>query len=110
MTLEPKSTDDEPASKPVDDAPSKPSDETEPAIALPSPIDASSAAGSDPPTSAPYVVSSAPYVPSRAQTVSPNARLIPNRSLDDSDFGWGDPGDSNDDRLVDERPPHWSES
>jgi len=117
MTLEPKSTDDEPASKPIDDPPSKSFDETEPASTLRSRINASSAAGSDLPASGPSVASRArrvpsraPSIPSRAETVSPNARLIPNRSHDDSDVGWGDSADSNDDRLLAERPPHWSEN
>lgn len=34
--------------------------------------------------------------------------LIPGRSADDSDSGWGDDrGDSNDDRLLRDVPPHW---
>jgi hypothetical protein len=34
--------------------------------------------------------------------------LIPGRSADDSDAGWGDDrGDSNDDRLLRDVPPHW---
>jgi hypothetical protein len=34
--------------------------------------------------------------------------ILPDRSADDSDTGWGDPrrGD-NDERLLAERPPHW---
>jgi hypothetical protein len=34
--------------------------------------------------------------------------LIPGRSADDSDAGWGDDrSDSNDDRLLRDVPPHW---
>lgn len=34
--------------------------------------------------------------------------LIPSRSADDSDTGWGDDrSDSNDDRLLRDVPPHW---
>ncbi|QZN87723.1 hypothetical protein [Cellulomonas sp. C5510] len=34
--------------------------------------------------------------------------LIPGRSADDSDSGWGDDrSDSNDDRLLRDVPPHW---
>jgi hypothetical protein len=41
----------------------------------------------------------------RAQDDAP---LIPNRSADDSDTGWGDrDADSNDDRLLRDVPPHW---
>ncbi|MNT75153.1 hypothetical protein D3C72_2140260 [compost metagenome] len=29
------------------------------------------------------------------------------RSADDSDRGWGDGADTNDDRLARDRPPHW---
>ena len=33
---------------------------------------------------------------------------LPRRSLDDSDLGWGDRADdSNDERLQQNRPPHW---
>ncbi len=33
---------------------------------------------------------------------------VPGRSLDDSDLGWGDRADdSNDERLRQNRPPHW---
>lgn len=34
--------------------------------------------------------------------------VVPRRSVDDSDVGWGDrePG-SNDDRLSQDKPPHW---
>lgn len=34
--------------------------------------------------------------------------VLPQRSKDDDDRGWGDdPGDDNDERLRRERPPHW---
>lgn len=37
-----------------------------------------------------------------------DAPLLPTRSADDSDTGWGDHDDgSNDDRLTREVPPHW---
>ena len=29
------------------------------------------------------------------------------QSSDDTDRGWGEPTDSNDDRLLEDRPPHW---
>jgi hypothetical protein len=29
------------------------------------------------------------------------------RSWEDSDAAWGDSPDSNDDRLHEDRPPHW---
>lgn len=33
--------------------------------------------------------------------------LLPEQTRDDLDRGWGDRATSNDDRLIDERPPHW---
>lgn len=37
-----------------------------------------------------------------------DAPVIPGRSADDSDTGWGDErSDSNDDRLLRDVPPHW---
>ncbi|MBF9131292.1 hypothetical protein I0C86_20340 [Plantactinospora sp. S1510] len=34
-------------------------------------------------------------------------RVLPDQSVDDTDRGWGELSDSNDDRLLAERPPHW---
>jgi hypothetical protein len=33
--------------------------------------------------------------------------LLPDQTQDDTDRGWGERGDSNDDRLLEDRPPHW---
>ena len=33
--------------------------------------------------------------------------VLPEQSVDDTDRGWGERADSNDDRLVADRPPHW---
>ena len=33
--------------------------------------------------------------------------LIPDRSADDSDTGWHESSDSNDERLRRDVPPHW---
>jgi hypothetical protein len=33
--------------------------------------------------------------------------LIPDRSVDDSDTGWHEGSDSNDERLLRDVPPHW---
>ncbi|CAN5198232.1 hypothetical protein BH11ACT1_BH11ACT1_05960 [soil metagenome] len=33
--------------------------------------------------------------------------LIPDRSADDSDTGWHEGSDSNDERLLRDVPPHW---
>lgn len=38
----------------------------------------------------------------------PDVPLIPTRSADDSDTGWGERSDdANDDRLLRDVPPHW---
>ncbi len=33
--------------------------------------------------------------------------LLPEQTGDDTDRGWGERSRSNDDRLLDDRPPHW---
>jgi hypothetical protein len=33
--------------------------------------------------------------------------VLPAQTSDDTDFGWGERPDSNENRLLDERPPHW---
>jgi len=33
--------------------------------------------------------------------------VLPDQSTDDTDPGWGERSTSNDDRLLEERPPHW---
>ncbi|MEJ3743198.1 hypothetical protein WEI85_07920 [Actinomycetes bacterium KLBMP 9797] len=33
--------------------------------------------------------------------------VLPDQTRDDTDRGWGEWRSSNDDRLLDERPPHW---
>jgi hypothetical protein len=35
------------------------------------------------------------------------AAVLPEQTRDDTHAGWGERPDSNDDRLLDERPPHW---
>ncbi len=42
-----------------------------------------------------------------AAPVRDDAPLLPDRSADDSDTGWGEGPDSNDDRLLRDVPPHW---
>ncbi|AVT30118.1 hypothetical protein C6361_12100 [Plantactinospora sp. BC1] len=34
-------------------------------------------------------------------------RMPPEQSVDDTDRGWGERPDSNDERLLADRPPHW---
>lgn len=36
-----------------------------------------------------------------------DAPVLPDQTNDDTDRGWGERSYSNDDRLLDERPPHW---
>ena len=33
--------------------------------------------------------------------------VLPEQTRDDTDRGWGEHADSNDDRLLADRPPHW---
>jgi hypothetical protein len=33
--------------------------------------------------------------------------VLPEQTADDTDLGWGERPGSNDDRLLEERPPHW---
>ena len=33
--------------------------------------------------------------------------ILPDQTRDDTDAGWGEPHQSNDDRLLGDRPPHW---
>jgi hypothetical protein len=35
--------------------------------------------------------------------------VLPDATSDETDEGWGEGDDSNDERLADERPPHWDE-
>ncbi|GLH95562.1 hypothetical protein [Phytohabitans aurantiacus] len=34
--------------------------------------------------------------------------VLPDQTRDDTDRGWGERSYSNDDRLIEDRPPHWS--
>jgi hypothetical protein len=38
---------------------------------------------------------------------SEEAAVLPDQTRDDTERGWGEPDYSNDDRLLDDRPPHW---
>ncbi|MGV8978080.1 MAG: hypothetical protein ACOH17_08540 [Cellulomonas sp.] len=42
-----------------------------------------------------------------AHRVVDDSPLIPDRSADDSDTGWHEGPDSNDERLLRDVPPHW---
>lgn len=33
--------------------------------------------------------------------------VLPDQTRDDTDAGWGERADVNDERLLQERPPHW---
>ena len=39
--------------------------------------------------------------------LSDDAPLLPGSTRDDTDEGWGEEPGSNDDRLLEDRPPHW---
>ncbi len=77
-----------------------------------SPTAAESAEGSDrtPVTRVPATTATATatdHPAPRAAPVRDDAPLLPSRSADDSDTGWGEGPDSNDDRLLRDVPPHW---
>jgi hypothetical protein len=57
-----------------------------------------------------------PGLPAAAGPSEPAAQpvaaepVLPEQTVDDTDAGWGEGGDrgsGNDQRLLDERPPHW---
>lgn len=33
--------------------------------------------------------------------------ILPDQTSDDTDAGWGEAVRTNDDRLLEDRPPHW---
>lgn len=33
--------------------------------------------------------------------------VLPEQTADDTDRGWGERESGNDDRLIEDRPPHW---
>jgi hypothetical protein len=35
--------------------------------------------------------------------------VLPEQTRDDTDAGWGDRHSGNDERLIEERPPHWGD-
>jgi hypothetical protein len=38
---------------------------------------------------------------------SEEAVILPDQTRDDTGRGWGERDDDNDDRLLEDRPPHW---
>lgn len=43
----------------------------------------------------------------REVDLSDDLPVLPDQTTDDTDYGWGEQRFDNDDRLRDERPPHW---
>ena len=33
--------------------------------------------------------------------------ILPDESVDETEEGWNEESDSNDERLLEDRPPHW---
>src|SRR4029453_3829816 len=33
--------------------------------------------------------------------------ILPDQTRNDTEVGWGERGDNNDERLLEDRPPHW---
>ena len=50
-----------------------------------------------------------PYGPDEEREVplDDGGPVLPEQTRDDTDEGWGEHRSGNDDRLLDERPPHW---
>ena len=49
-----------------------------------------------------------PDTPVSTAPASPTAPILPAQSREDTDVGWGDYADRDDnDRLMRDRPPHW---
>ncbi|GIF24351.1 hypothetical protein BJ973_007829 [Actinoplanes tereljensis] len=38
---------------------------------------------------------------------SEEAAILPDQTRDDTGVGWGERSDDNDERLLEDRPPHW---
>jgi hypothetical protein len=53
------------------------------------------------------VTSQVPTDDDRTVVFDDDAPVLPDQTRDDTDTGWGDRSDSNDDRLREDRPPHW---
>ena len=43
----------------------------------------------------------------RIVDLSDDDPVLPEATTDDTDRGWGERPGSNDDRLLEDRPPHW---
>jgi hypothetical protein len=43
----------------------------------------------------------------RVVDLSDDDPILPESTVDDTDGGWGELSGGNDERLLDERPPHW---
>ena len=43
----------------------------------------------------------------RVVDFSDDEPVLPTSTRDDTDEGWGEPSRRNDERLLEERPPHW---
>jgi hypothetical protein len=43
----------------------------------------------------------------RVVELDDDAPVLPDQTRDDTDSGWGERTDDNDDRLLADRPPHW---
>jgi hypothetical protein len=47
------------------------------------------------------------YGPDEEREVHLDEEVLPQQTRDDTDQGWGERPTSNDDRLLEDRPPHW---
>jgi hypothetical protein len=47
------------------------------------------------------------YCSDEEREVAFDEDALPDQTRDDTDRGWGERPSSNDDRLLEDRPPHW---
>ncbi|HEX6686146.1 MAG TPA: hypothetical protein VF062_25460 [Candidatus Limnocylindrales bacterium] len=47
------------------------------------------------------------YDDDRVVSFDEDILVLPDQTTDDTDLGWAELSASNDERLLEERPPHW---
>jgi hypothetical protein len=49
------------------------------------------------------------HEPTSAPQPEPTEPVLPEQSREDTDAGWGEYPETNDDRYTQDRPPHWDD-
>ena len=49
------------------------------------------------------------HEPTSAPQPEPTEPALPEQSREDTDAGWGEYPETNDDRYTQDRPPHWDD-